>query len=273
LCSPCRNRSVQCVYSSNPGMSRLVALKSEHKQLKSSHDNLMQLYRRLKQGSASEVSAIIKQIKLSDEILDISEHEGRLPQSQGCVQSAAHPPGLVGQSAKLHSGSSALSERGTSLALNPTSESTFSSPYAPRHEDIIALPSSHYDDGYSGDLPTTKWHATFRRAFYTNVELENAVCSSLEYEPLLRGLLWSNIAEIRQGFIMLRSWNIEVREIHNTEQFDSLFSVLCHKENACIPRSRLCEMCAVAATSGQYVKHLLAVGLINYWYGKLPLGV
>jgi hypothetical protein len=251
LCSPCRNRSVQCVYSSNPGISRLVALKSEHKQLTSSHDNLMQLYRRLKQGSASEVSAIIKQIKLSDEILDISVHEGRLPQSQGCVQLAAHQPELVGQSVKLHSGSSALSERGISLALNPTSESTSSSPYAPRHAEVIALPSSHYDDGYLGDPPTTKWHATFRRAFYTNVELENAVCSSL----------------------ILRSWNIEVREIHNTEQFESLFSFLCHKENACIPRSRLCEMCAVAATSGQYVKHLLAVGLINYWYGKLPLGV
>jgi hypothetical protein len=264
---------VQCVYNSNPGMSRLVALKSEHKRLKSSHDNLMQLYRRLKQGSASEVSALIKQIKLSDEILDISEHEGRLGQSQGCVQLAAHPPGLVGQSAKLHSGSSALSERETSLALGLTSESISSSPYAPRYADTLALPSIHYDDGYLGDPPTTKWHGTFRRASYTNTELENAVCSSLGYEPLLRGLLWSNIAEIRQGFLILRSWNIEVREIHNTEQFESLFSVLCHEEDAYIPRSRLCEMCAVAATSGQYVKHLLAVGLINYWYGKLPLGV
>jgi hypothetical protein len=261
------------VYSSDPGMSRLVALKSEHKQLKSSHDNLMQLYRRLKQGSASEVSAIIEQRKFSDEILNLSGHEGRLPKSGDCVQLAASPPGLVDQSAKLHTGSSALSEREISLALRLTPESTSSLPCAPQYTGTNGSLSSHYDDGYLGDSPTTEWHATFRRAFYTNAEHESAVCSSLEYEPLLRGLLSSNIAEIRQGFLVLRSWNIEVREIHNIEQFDSLFSVLCHKEDAYIPRSRLCEICAVAATSGQYVKHLLAPGLINYWYGKLSLGV
>jgi hypothetical protein len=254
-------------------MSRLVALKYEHKRLKSSHDNLMQLYRRLKQGSASEVSAIIEQIKLSDEILDISEHEGRLPQSVDCVQLAASPPGLVDQSAKFHTGSPASSERETSLALGLTLESTSSSSCAPRYADTIGVPSSHYDDGCLGDPPTTKWHATFHRAFYTNADHENAVCSSLGYEPLLRGLLLSNIAGIRQGFLVLRSWNIEVREVRSIEEFDSLFSVLCHKEDAYIPRSRLCEMCAVAATSGWYVRHLLVPGLINYWYGKLPLGV
>jgi hypothetical protein len=273
LCGPCRNRSVQCVYSSDPGMSRLVALKSEHKQLKSSHDNLMQLYRRLKQGSASEVSAIIEQIKLSDEILDMSEHEGRLPKLGNCVQLAASPPGLVDQSAKLHTGYSALSERKISSTLGLAPEPTSSLPCAPRYTDTNGSPSSHYNDFCLGDSPTTKWHATFRRAFYTNAEHESALCSSLEYEPLLRGLLSSNIAEIRQGFLVLRSWNIEVREVHSIEQFDSLFSVLCQKEDAYIPRSRLCEMCAVAATSGQYVRHLLAPGLINYWYGKLPLGV
>jgi hypothetical protein len=254
-------------------MSRLVTLKSEHKQLKSSHDNLMQLYRRLKQGSASEVSAIIEQIKMSDEILDMPEHKGRLPQLRDCVQPAANPPGSVDRSAKLHTRSSALSERETSLALGLTPESTSTSPFAPRYADTFGIPSSHYDDGYLGDPPTTKWHATFRRAFYTNAEQESAVCSSLEHEPLLKGLLLSNIAAIRQGFLVLRSWNIEAREIHNIEQFDSLFSVLCYEEDADILRSRLCEICAVAATSGQYVRHLLAPGLINYWYDKLPLGV
>jgi hemerythrin-like domain-containing protein len=73
------------VYSSDPGMSRLVTLKSEHKQLKSSYNNLIQLYRRLKQGGASEVSAIIEQIKFSDKILNMSEHKGRLLRSGDCV--------------------------------------------------------------------------------------------------------------------------------------------------------------------------------------------
>jgi hypothetical protein len=254
-------------------MSRLVTLKSEHKQLQSSHDNLMQLYRRLKQGSASEVSAIIEQIKLSDEIPDMSKHGGRPPRLGDCVQLAVSPPGLVDQSTNFHTGSSVLSEREIPLALDLMPDSTSSSLRASRYADTIGLPSSYHDNGYLGDPPTTKWHAIFRRAFYTNAEDESAVRYSLGHEPLLRGLLSSNVAEIRQGFLVLRSWNIEVREIHNTEEFDSLFSVLCQKEDAYIPRSRLCEMCAVAATAGQYVRHLLAPGLINYWYGKLPLGV
>ena len=119
----------------------------------------------------------------------------------------------------------------------------------------------------------TKRHATPCRASYTYVKHESAAGFSLVYEPILRGLLSSNIAEVRQGFLVLRSWNVAIRKIHDTEQFDSLFSVLCYEEDAYIPRSRLCEMCAVAATSGQFVGHLLAPGLINYWYGKLPLGV
>lgn len=254
-------------------MSRLVALKTEHKQLKSSHDNLMQLYRRLKQGNASEVSAIIELIKSSDEILDMSEHVGRLPQYLDSAQLAADEPGLVDHNAKSHAGCYASLERDTSSVLGRTPETTSSFPCAPRHVDSTGSPSRTYGNGCLGDPPMTERHATTCRAFYTNADHESAAGFSLEYEPLLRGLLSSNIAEVRQGFLALRSWNVAIRKIHDTEQFDSLFSVLCHEEDAYISRSRLCEMCAVAAASGQFVRHLLAPGLTNYWYGKLPLGV
>jgi hypothetical protein len=215
-------------------MSRLVALKTEHKQLKSSHDNLMQLYGRLKQGSAPEVSAIIGLIKSSDEILDMSEHEGRLLRSLDSAQLAVDEPGIADQNAKLHAGCSASLERDNSSGLDRTPKSTSSFPCASRHADFVGLPSSHYDNGCLGDPPTTKWHATFRRAFYNNSEHESTVGFSLEYEPLLRGLLLLNIAEIRQGLLDLQSWNVEIRELHDTEQFDSLFSVLYH-EDAYIP--------------------------------------
>jgi hypothetical protein len=254
-------------------MSRLVALKAEHKQLKSSHDNLMQLYRRLKQGSASEVSAIIELIKSSDEVLDMSEHEGRLPRSLDSAQLADDITGSADQDAKSRPGSSAFLERDESSALDQMPESTSSFPYASRHADSIGLSSSHYDNGCLGEPPVTKAHTIPYRALYNNSEHGSAVGFSLEYEPLLRSLLSLNIAEIQQGFLDLQSWNVEIRKIHDTEQFDSLFSVLCHDEDAYIPRSRLCEMCAVAATSGQFVRHLLAPGLINYWYGKLHLEV
>jgi hypothetical protein len=32
----------------------------------------------------------------------------------------------------------------------------------------------------------------------------------------------------------------------------------------------LCEMCAVAVTSGQYVRDLIEPGVLDYWYGKSP---
>lgn len=252
-------------------MSRLVALKAEHKQLKSSHDNMMHLYRRLKQGSASEVSAIIELIKSSDEILDMSEHEGRLSRSLDSAQLAADEPGLAVQNAKSRPEFSASLERDTSSAFDRTPESTSSFPCASQHADSTELPLCNYYNGCLADASVTKRHVTSRRTFYTNAE--HAVAFSLEYEPLLRGLLSMDIAAVRQGFLVLRSWNVEIRKIHNTEQFDCLFSVLCHEEDAHIPRSRLCEMCAVAATSGQFVRHLLAPGLINYWYGELNLGV
>lgn len=254
-------------------MSRLVALKTEHKQLKSSHDNLMQLYGRLKQGSAPEVSAIIGLIKSSDEILDMSEHEGRLSQSLDSAQLAADEPRPVDQNVKPLASYSASLERDTSSALDPTPESTSSFPCASQHADSTRLRLRQCHNGCPGDPPVTKRHATSRGTSYTNEGRERAVGFSLEYEPLLRGLLSLNVAEVRQGFLVLRSWNIEIRKIHDTEQFDSLFSVLCHEEDAYIPRLILCEMCVVAATSGQFVRHLLAPGLINYWYGELPLGV
>jgi hypothetical protein len=203
----------------------------------------------------------------------MSENEDRLPQFLDSAQLAANPPGLVDQSTEFRNGSFALSGRETSLALGLTPESTSSSPCAPWYADTIELASSHHDDGYLGDPPMTRLHATFLRTSYTNAKQESAVFFSLEYEPLLRGLLSSNIAEIRQGFLALLSWNIEIWKIHNIEQFESLFSILCHKEDVYIPRSILGEMCAVAAISGQFVSHLLAPGLINYWYGKSALGV
>lgn len=177
------------------------------------------------------------------------------------------------QNAETHAGCFASLERDTSSGLDRTPESISSFPCASRNVDSTGSPSRIYDNSCLGDPAMPKQHATPCLTFYTNAKHGSAVGFSLGYEPLLRGLLSLNIVEVRQGFLVLRSWNDDIREIHDTEQFDSLFSVLCHEKDAHIPRSRLCEMCAIAATSSQFVRHLLAPGLINYWYGKLPLGV
>lgn len=254
-------------------MSRLVSLKSEHKQLKSDYNNLMQLYECLKHGSASEVSAIIERIKSSDGILDMSEQRSRLSPSLHDPRLAGDAAGFVDQNTKAHNDSADLSEQKTLLALNQTSKSSASYTCESRYLDSILSAFSRDDNGCHSDLSPSRLGITLRHIACTSAEQNIAVGFSPQYEPLLRGLLSSNIAKVRQGFLILQSWNVEIRKIHDTEQFDSLFSVLRHEEDAYIPRSRLCEMCAVAATSGQYVRHLLAPGLINYWYGKFRLGV
>lgn len=117
--------------------------------------------------------------------------------------------------------------------------------------------------------PTTRQDITVYRTICTNTRQQIAVGFSPKYEPVLRTLLSSNIVTVREGFTIMHSWNLEIRKVHDAERFDALFSVLSSRESTPIPRSRLCEMCAVAATSSQYVSHLLAPGLINYWYGKI----
>jgi hypothetical protein len=201
----------------------------------------MQLYRRMKQGNASEVSAIIERIKSSDEIPDMSGHEDRLPRSLDCAQLAANAPGLVDLNAKSHAGSSALLERESFLALDNMPESTSSSLCALRHPDFLGLPSSHYDNGCLSDPPTTIRHTTLPRKFYTNAEHESAVGFSLEYEPLLRRLLSSNVAAVRQGLLVLQTWNVEIRKMHDTEQF---FSLSFATKKTCIYHGRDCARCA-----------------------------
>jgi hypothetical protein len=261
------------VYNSHPGMSRLVALKSEHKRLKSSHDNLMRLYRRLKQGSALEVSAIVGKIKTSDEILDMSAHKARISPSLNCAQLANDRPGSMHQNEISQAGSLELMRRETSVISDQTPKSTSSYLCTSRNADSTGLPLGIHDNGYHNDSRTINWRATFRHVAYTNSENESAMGFSVGYEPLLKGLLSCNLDRIRLGFTILRSWSIGSRNIHGIEEFDHLFSVLYYEGHKTISRSRLCEMCAIAAISGQYVRQLLAPGLINYWYGKLPFGV
>jgi hypothetical protein len=249
-------------------MSRLVALKSEHKQLKLSYANLVELYGRLKHGSTSEVSAIVEQIKSRDEILDMSEHKGRLVQSGECPPLTADATGSVDEDGKSNDGHAALSERETSLALNQTLEFSSSYQCTSLYTGSIEPAFSNGHNSYPSNSPTTRPNATLCRTIGTNAKCQVTVGFSPEYESLLTGLLSSNAAKVRQGFMILQSWNCEIRKIHNTEQFDFLFSSLSYGEDASIPRSILCEICALAATSGQYVRHLLAPGLINYWYGK-----
>lgn len=197
----------------------------------------------------------------------MSEHKGRVLQSLDRCQLAVDTTGLADRNQEAHAGSAALSGGEAPLALDQKPKVATSLRSASRCASPIDLALSDDEDLYNP--LTTRWHTTLCSAISTNKEHQNALGFSSGYEPLLKGLLSSNISTIREGFTILQSCNLEIRKIHDIEQFDTLFSMLSRREDAPVPRSTLCEMCAVAATSGQYVRHLLGPGLINYWYSKI----
>jgi hypothetical protein len=196
------------------------------------------------------------------------EHRGRLVQSGDCPPLTADATGSVDDDGKSNDGPAALSERKTSLALDQTLGFTSSYQCTSLYTGSIESALSHDHDGYPSNPPTTQPDTTLCRTIGTIARRQVDVSFSPEYESLLTGLLSSSIAKVRQGFIVLESWNCEIRKVHDTEQFDFLFSFLSRGEDTSIPRSILCEICALAATSDQYVRDLLASGLINHWYGK-----
>jgi hypothetical protein len=196
------------------------------------------------------------------------EHRGRLVQSGDCPPLKADATGSVDDDGKSNDGPAALSERKTSLALDQTLGFTSSYQCTSLYTGSIESALSHDHDGYPSNPPTTQPDTTLCRTIGTIARRQVDVSFSPEYESLLTGLLSSSIAKVRQGFIVLQSWNCEIRKVHDTEQFDFLFSFLSRGEDTSIPRSILCEICALAATSDQYVRDLLASGLINHWYGK-----
>jgi hypothetical protein len=60
----------------------------------------------------------------------------------------------------------------------------------------------------------------------------------------------------------------EIFLCHESDAVENLFANLSAKKSTTISNAVLCELCAVAATSGQYVRNLIAPGLLDYWYGK-----
>lgn len=93
-----------------------------------------------------------------------------------------------------------------------------------------------------------------------------AHCS--EFDTTLRKSLQSNSEKIRKGFAVQRMCISEIFFCHDKDAVESLFERLSLEQSIKNPRPTLCELCAVAATSGQYVRDLISADLLDYWYGK-----
>jgi hypothetical protein len=75
--------------------------------------------------------------------------------------------------------------------------------------------------------------------------------------------------KIREGFALRRSCISEMVFCHDNITFANLFDILLSSEESKILPSVLCEICAVAAASSQYVRNVLSPSLIDCWYNRL----
>jgi hypothetical protein len=69
----CHNKLWRCEYASSPALPRTVALKLEQKQLRSSHNNLLRLFRQLHSGCALEVANLVENIRSGEETFGLTE--------------------------------------------------------------------------------------------------------------------------------------------------------------------------------------------------------
>lgn len=74
-CAPCSRRHVQCTYASDPSRTRFGALKNECDELLANHNNLMELYGRLKYADRSELSRLVEEIRSTDRVIDMASFD------------------------------------------------------------------------------------------------------------------------------------------------------------------------------------------------------
>ena len=86
-------------------------------------------------------------------------------------------------------------------------------------------------------------------------------------DTVLRKSLQSNMTSIRKGFELQRSFTAELFFCYEPRAFEELFAILTGDPRFPIASPRLCEMFAVAVTSGQYVRDLIEPDVLDCWYG------
>jgi hypothetical protein len=109
------------------------------------------------------------------------------------------------QDDESRAGSSANTTQTTSSVPDQAPKSLSSHLLSSRYKEYTRYSLNIHDNGCHDDSQTTRWHAMFPHATHMNAEHESAVGFSRVYEPLLRGLLSSNINKVRLGSTILRS--------------------------------------------------------------------
>lgn len=252
-------------------MTRTATLKSKIEDAKASHSSLLELFWRLKNGDELEVESLVQRIRSGADILD-----GSLPRRLGHGDVSGQTANVPGRAAHAHALMTERDEETQNCATirelgqmhdrpNIWTRSTTVPTFPPDPPSANMNAQSEMSPlmvatGFENfPLPPTH-HQPNRLLPYTH---DKGYQSHLHYS------LRSHLTMIRKGFAIKRSCISEIFFCHDDIAFDQLFNILLQPEEFNIPPSVLCEILAVAATSGQYVRDTLSPSLIDYWYSKL----
>jgi hypothetical protein len=267
VCGACSDKSSQCTFSSLPGLTRTAALKSEVSQLRTNNGSLIELYWQLKHGSASDAYAIVEQIRSEERILDI-------PSPAGIRQGGTY--GLpTGDSESIASSSNTAylwsTQQSTDTAPGECDMPNRSedSPESSRSGALSSFMDVKARESHSRESATTATGAS------VGTSLSQDSWTGLPHhsgskDALLRHSLQHNMTTIRKGFEIQRSLLSELFFRYEPKAFEELFTNLSRGPESPIASLMLCEMCAVAVTSGQYVRDLIEPEVLDYWYGMSP---
>jgi hypothetical protein len=225
-------------------------LKNEVARLQSSNSSFAELYWQLTNGDASRASALLEQIRSG-------EHELDLSRSDVHEQSDDHPPSPEPAGGHQPSNTDTLESAGSS------------------QESPADLSIDHTDAQLQTTVPSRPIN-TDNRLLSSSLLQKNAIQSLArrsEYDALLHHSLQSNRENIQEGFAVQRMCISEVFLCHESDAVESLFMELDAKDGTVISNAALCELCAVAAISGQYVRNLIASEVLDYWYGKFDVEI
>ena len=220
-------------------------LKNEVARLQSSNSSFAELYLQLKNGDASRASALLEQIRSG-------EHELDLSRSYVHEQSDDHLPSPELGGRNHASNTDTLESAGSS------------------QESPAELVIDHTDAQLQTTVPSRPIN-TDKRLISSSLLQGNTLqplAQRSEYDALLHHSLQSNRENIQEGFAVQRMCISEVFLCHESDAVESLFMELDAKDGTVISNAALCESCAVAATSGQYVRNLIAPEVLDYWYGE-----
>lgn len=249
-CGSCRHRRTQCVYSTQPGETRTGALRSENERLRATNGSLVEFLWKLKYSSPSQAQALIEKFDSVESLLSSTveinprlaapqDFERTLRRNDSTDENSDHPLGPTSTERRRPS-SAPDATLGRASFLNVGLE---------------RIDSSMNPDLHHGNVSDTQGI--------------NAPGSCSSRSGGLHLSLQSNTSKIRSGFFTKQACISEIFVCHSNEEFESLLAEFDRPQKRPILADALCEMCAIAATCGQYARNLLQADLLDYWYGKL----